>query len=140
MFQAEAEERMIPIMQMDDTTGKAMRRFNKGAKAAGQMLGIPLQDILISLNDSCRCPASSWSFHYADPFRVGDVVVTQYGNGTITNIRVDDDMIVVRPMNWLLANDCSPAFYLSPDAMLLEGNFLLIYICNFHVLRHLLLI
>merc|ERR1711871_1182949 len=43
--------------------------------------------------------------------RVGQEVYTTYGAGKIIEIR-SDDMLVVRPTTWNLANGCVPTFYI----------------------------
>lgn len=48
--------------------------------------------------------------------RVGDIVGSPYGNGRIKAIG-DDGMMSVEPINWVLANNKRPTFYLSMHSL-----------------------
>ena len=44
-------------------------------------------------------------------YKVGDIVDSTYGKGKITEIR-KNDCLVITPVNWMLANNCVPTFYI----------------------------
>ena len=45
---------------------------------------------------------------------VGQEVISPYGKGTIKQIREHDNMVLVEPLTWLLANNKPPVFYMNP--------------------------
>ncbi len=54
--------------------------------------------------------------HSIMPMKVGDIATCPYGIGKVTSIREGDDMLVITPSEWKLANGCVPTFYIKQTA------------------------
>ena len=97
----------------------------KSTYGTGEVLDVRGDDVLVirptewTLANGCvptfyikqTPPPHTPSVSQVTSYKVGDVVNSTYGTGKVLEVR-KNDILVIRPTNWNLANNCVPTFFI----------------------------
>eukprot|EP00607_Mallomonas_marina_P007830 CAMPEP_0182417426 /NCGR_PEP_ID=MMETSP1167-20130531/1911_1 /TAXON_ID=2988 /ORGANISM="Mallomonas Sp, Strain CCMP3275" /LENGTH=436 /DNA_ID=CAMNT_0024591005 /DNA_START=170 /DNA_END=1480 /DNA_ORIENTATION=- len=67
--------------------------------------------------DNIKLMTSNSPLSYETEMKVGSLVSTPYGNGKIISHRLDDQIVIIEPDTWIMANKKPPTFYLQRDVV-----------------------